>query len=160
MYHLHDGLHLFVDSLLPLVGTSVSLLIARSARSFAVIDGIYSRVFSRSRLLDLIDVLADRLADLAREDLVAVEVRRLVLEQELVRAHHLSAIPHVVLPLLLAAIFRKEAEHDLGTAHLIPVIIVQAVLDLTSLDLIGTAWQRLLRFLHLVALERIIHLVL
>ena len=80
MNHLHDGLHLFVDSLLPLVGTSVSLLIARSACSFAGIDGIYSRVFSRSRLLDLIDVLADRLADLAREDLVAVEVRRLVLE--------------------------------------------------------------------------------
>lgn len=80
MNHLHDGLHLFVDSLLPLVGTSVSLLIARSACSFAGIDGIYSRVFSRSRLLDLIDVLADRLADLAREDLVAVEVCRLVLE--------------------------------------------------------------------------------
>ena len=140
MYHLHDGFHLFIDSLLPLVGTSVTLLIALSACCFAVIDGICSRVFSRSRLLNLIDILTDRLTDLAREDLKAVEVCRLVLEKVLVRAHHLSAFPLVVLPLLLAAIFRKEAEHDLRAAHLIPIIIVQAVLDLTLLDLIFTAW--------------------
>ena len=140
LHHLHDGLHLFVDSLLPLVGTSVSLLIARCARSFAAIDGVCSLIFSRSLPRDLIDVLSDGLSDLAREYLVAVEVRRLVLKQLLVLAHHLSSIPHVVLPLLLAAILGKEAEHDFGTAHLIAVVIVQAVLDLTRLDLISTAW--------------------
>ena len=91
--------------------------------------------------------------------MIAVEVCRLVLEQaKLVRTDDRSSISHVGLPLLLAAIFGQEAQHNLGTAHLVPIVVVEAVLDVTSSNLLFATRCIQFWFAYLVALERIAHL--